>query len=131
MKTGIATLSLLLCALPLLADEGDLHKVLKEREAVLAKLVALAEARQNAGDASELQVFEARMKLLKFRFETTKDPAEKISIQEGIVKVTEENERQMITRFQSGMVLETEVLLAKDKTLAERQILLTLRPPKS
>ncbi|WP_035616301.1 hypothetical protein [Haloferula sp. BvORR071] len=126
----IASVLLLVLGFSVVHAEDDLQKIIEEREGVLKQLVELTEARHKAGGASQEDVFEASMRLLKFKVNVVADPAEKLSIQEQIVKLAEDNLMHVKKMFEAGAAVKFAVLKAQDRTLEEKQILFALKAAK-
>jgi hypothetical protein len=104
------------------ADETAYAKILKERDAVLSKILSDREARLATGGISEEAVPEARLALYVFRRDTAPTKAEKLKQQDLIVAVYEKKLAMLNSRAAAGIIGPEELLLARDSLLQAQQL---------
>ena len=106
------------------ADPAGVSSIVKERDAVLSKIVADLEERHRVGGLDEEAVFVARLKLHSFRRDAAETAGDKIQQQECIVALYEK--RLSGIKARPG-VDNVDVLRATDALLEARQVLESLR----
>jgi hypothetical protein len=116
-----------LLALSSRADRASYAQVIKERDAVLSKILAMREATRSSGLADEEGIASAQLALYSFRRDVASTTAEKIKNQELIVKVRERKLEEMKARVSIGVGDNTDVLVATDSLLQAKQVLEELR----
>src|SRR5687768_9589329 len=97
--------------------------ILKERDAVLSKIVAAQEARSAAGHTNQDAVFTSRIALHTFRRDIANSPQAKIAHQQLIVAEQQRKLAAVHGQAQVGGVSEVDVLTATDALLAAKQML--------
>ena len=120
-----STMALLIFAADLHADPASHAALLKERDAVLSKIVNDLEVRNRAGGPGPEAVLAARVALHSFRRDSAQAPAEKIQQQELIVALREKHLADMKVNLVSDPI---DVLRATDALLEAKQVLESLRP---
>jgi len=117
MRTVFAYLCLsLLISVPAFAADD----FVAERRQVLEKIVTLLENRHSIGldDGSEL--ISAKLSLFTFERDSAVKTHDRISWQQKIVKLQEEELTKLENKFSAGLVPDLELLRAKDRLLAAR-----------
>lgn len=109
------------------ADDTAYAKILKERDAVLAQILADREARAATGGVEESEVFSARLALASFRRDTAPAHADKIKHQELIVEIHGRRLAAVKARVRVGVERHEAVLVATDSWLEAQQLLEELR----
>jgi hypothetical protein len=109
------------------ADAAAYANILRQRETVLAQILAAQESRLTIGHADENAIFSARMALYSFRRDAAKSKAEKIKHQEMIVEEHAKRLEAVRSKAQSGGSAPVETLRATDSLLHAKQILEELR----
>lgn len=109
------------------ADETAYRQILKERDAVLSKIIEVQEGRQSTGLADFEMASAARIALWNFRRDTAGTKEERIKLQELLVQEYEKNLSEVKVRSTTGVRTTLDVLLATDKLLEAKQVLAELR----
>ena len=115
----------LISAANLHADQASHAAILKERDAVLSKIVSDLEIRNRAGGPGPEAVLAARIALHSFRRDSAQAPAEKIQQQELIVAL---REKYLAAMKASPVSDPIDVLRATDALLEAKQVLESLQP---
>jgi len=105
------------------ADETTYAMILKERDAVLTRILTEREARIATGIGDDEAVSSARLALCTFRRDIAPLKAEKIKQQELIVAVWQKRLASLKSRATTGVVGPEDVLLATDSLLQAQQLL--------
>jgi hypothetical protein len=116
-------LLLLVSAVSVRADAASYAQLLKERDAVLAKIVAHHEGKWAGGLADDEAVFSAQLALFSFRRDSSEVRDEKLRLQEQIVSLHEKRLLGIKARVQSGRSDPVDALYATDSLLAAKQLL--------
>ena len=125
---SIGAISLLLVlAATARGDATAYAQLLKERDAVLAKIVAHHEGKRAAGIVDDEAMFSAQLALYSFRRDSSELKEEKLRLQEQIVSLHEKRLLGVKARVQSGRSDPVEVLQATDSLLAAKQSLEAMR----
>src|SRR4051812_38001391 len=115
-----AAVMLLLSSVSLPAADADYASILKERDAVLTRIVSDLEARYRTGGGSEQAVLTAQLALYSFRRDTAQTTNQKIEQQEEIIGLQESR----LARLKAGPISDPlDVLRATDALLEAKQVL--------
>lgn len=96
--------------------------IVKERDTVLAKIVAEVESRHALGTADDDMVWAARLSLLSFRRDAASTPGEKLKQQALIVALQEQRLGMLKARSAAGTAGPLDILRATDALLAAKQL---------
>jgi len=125
LAVGVA----LLMITPSLRAETQAHAaIVKERDAVLAKIVAAVESRHSTGLENDETLWTAKLSLLSFRRDVATTANEKLKQQEQIVALLENRLNAIKSQSQVGVADAVTVLRATDALLAAKQLEEELRP---
>lgn len=114
----------LLMAMPVLRAETSAYAaIVKERDTVLAKIVADVENRHSIGTADDEAVWAAKLSLLSFRRDAASTVGERLKQQELIVALQEKRLSTLKARSQAGTTDSLDVLRTTDAVLAAKQLL--------
>jgi hypothetical protein len=104
------------------ADASAYAAIVKERDTVLSKIVAIVESQNSFGTADDEAVWSAKFSLLSFRRDTALTVGEKLKQQELIVALQEKRLNSFQERSKTGMRSPLDVLRATDALLAAKQL---------
>jgi hypothetical protein len=116
-----------LFAVPGRADATAYAQIIKERNAVLSKILAEQESRYAMGLVDNDAIARAQLALYSFRRDVAPTNAEKIKNQELVVQVHEKRQALVQAQVKSGLGGPIEVLLATDDLLRAKQALEELK----
>jgi len=112
----------LLMVVPALHADTSAHAaIVKERDTVLARIVADIESRYSVGTADEEAVSAAKLSLLAFRRDAASAASEKLKQQELVVALQEKRLSTLKARSLAGTTDSLDVLRATDAVLAAKQ----------
>jgi len=120
-------MALLIGAPALRADTMSYTAIVKEREAVLVKIVATIESRHGAVGADDDALSAAKLALYSFRRDTAQTPNEKLQHQEQIVALYKKKLAAQKALAGSGTADPLDVLRVTDAALAAKQLLAELK----
>lgn len=109
-------------------DPAPEMAIVKERDAVLAKIVAEIEGRHALGTVDAEAVWAAKLSLLSFRRDTAATTEEKLKQQALIVELQAKRLSTVEVRAKAGLADSLEVLRATDAWLAAKQRQAELQP---
>lgn len=109
------------------SPEEDLVAIIRERDGILLQFVLMAEAGRSHGVMTEEDVRKAKLKLFRFRRDSASTLEEKAKNQELIVQLVQKQGELIKMANRDGIMVESEVLVAREKLLTERQLLAELR----
>ena len=130
VRTLVIMLSSLVFVTLVRADETSYEQILKERDAVLSKMLALQESRLSSGLADPEKISAARIALWNFRRDTAVTKEDKIKLQELLVQEHGRNLAEVKARSAVGLGNPLDELQATDKFLEGKQVLAELRMKK-
>lgn len=130
VRTLVIMLSSLVFVTLVRADETSYEQILKERDAVLSKILALQESRLSSGLADFEKISAARIALWNFRRDNAGTKEEKIKLQELLVQEHDRNFVEVKARSAVGLGNPLDELQANDRLLEAKQVLAEWRMKK-